>query len=1203
MRCPSCSRENPEGALFCMRCGAKLQRVCPQCGTELPPDPDVQFCFACGSQVATGEATQEAGSAAARALRRLAPREFAERLLATRGQVAGERRIVTMLFSDVKGSTPMAERLDPEEVLEIMDGAFDVLIEPITRYEGALARLMGDGILAFFGAPIAHEDDAERACRAALEILEGAQRYAARLEEERAIAGFNVRVGIHTGLVVVGEVGSDLRVEYTAMGEAVNLASRMEEAAEPGTVLITEDTHRLIAALFETEALGPVQVRGKAEPVPVYRVLAPLVVAGKPRGIAGLESPLVGRDAEVQALREVLERLQAGVGGIVTIVGEAGIGKSRLVAELQKAATPLGVRWVEGRCLSYGESMAYLPWVDMLHGLLGMSVGDAPTEVRDSLRRFVGTLCTNHFDEVYPYLGRMMSLPLEQEVEERLEALEPQGLKVLTFRAVERVLGAGTREAPLVLVCEDLHWADASSLELLEQVLALTDRASLLLMCAFRPYRDHGCWGIRETASRLYPHRHTSLFLNTLSASDSEILVGNLLEVEALPRPLRERILEHAEGNPFYVEEVIRSLIDSGAIVYAEPMEQWQATRRVEDIAIPDTLQGVLTARIDRLEEEVRRVLRMASVVGRIFVYRVLAAIAGEQGPRLAETPRELHTHLLTLQREEMIRERARVPELEYIFKHHLTQEAAYNGLLRRERRRFHRQVAEALKRLFPDRIEEQLGLLAYHWEAAGEREQAVEYLRRAGEQAAAQYATAEAVSYFSRALDLTPEEDLVEQYDLLLAMARVHNAQMAVQAWSQDLSALQELSEALDDDSRRAEVALHQAYHAYVSGDYPASMAAAQRAIRLARAVHEVAIEAEAYIRWGVAFGYQGRLRASLSRKREALRLARAARLRRVEGNVLYEIGWNREMKGNLASATVCFERSLCILREVGDRRGEGEALTWVGSAYQLQGDYDEARAYCEQAARLFREIGNRRQEAGSLRQIGMVYHELGDYDRARVYYERSLQMLTEAHDRRGESYVQIQLGLLCHLVGDDQTAREYALQAHRGQGGGAGTYRGRAPLCLGHALVGLARLDEARDAYGQALALLQEMGLPHRATEALAGLTRVCLAEGDLSQARAHVQEILSYLEHGTLDGTEEPARVYLTCYRVLKASGDPCTKNVLEEGYRFLQERAAKISDEEERRSYLENVAAHREIVREYARGEQGGGRRTKPALRAG
>jgi len=406
--------------------------------------------------------------------------------------------------------------------------------------------------------------------------------------------------------------------------------------------------------------------------------------------------------------------------------------------------------------------MAYLPWVDVLRRLLGMSAEDAPAEVGDALRGWVERLWPHDFGDVYPFLGQMMSLPLGEDARERLRGVAPEGLKVLTFRAVERVLETAASQGPVVLVVEDLHWADASSLELLEQVLGLTDRSSLLLVCAFRPYTEHGCWDLRETIARLHRHHHTDLWLEPLSPTDSEELVGNLLEVEALPRTLRRRILDHAEGNPFYVEEVIRSLIDSDAITYDEDTGRWEGVEMVEDIAIPDTLQGVLMARMDRLQEEARRILKLASVIGRIFLYRVLAAIA--------QAERELDAHLLTLQREEMIRERARLPELEYIFKHELTREAAYHGLLRRERRRFHRQVAEALEDLLADRIEERLGLLAHHWERAGEKERALEYLRRAGDQAAAQYANAEAIAYFTRALDLTLEEDLAGRFGLLLA-------------------------------------------------------------------------------------------------------------------------------------------------------------------------------------------------------------------------------------------------------------------------------------------------------------------------------------------------------------------------------------------------------------------------------------------------
>jgi ABC-type oligopeptide transport system substrate-binding subunit/class 3 adenylate cyclase len=700
------------------------------------------------------------GEAVSGRLRRLVPKEFAERLLATRGQVQAERRVVTILFSDVRGSTSLAEDLDPEDVMGIMDGAFDVLIEPIYRYEGTLARLMGDAILAFFGAPIAHEDDPERACRAGLDITAEAQRYAEELEREKGIRSFNVRVGINTGLVVVGEVGSDLRVEYTAMGDAINLAARMESAAEPGTILITEDTHRLIAPLFETEPLGTLAVKGKAEPVTVYRVLRAKATPAKPWGVAGLDSPIVGREAEFSALQEAVERLQAGVGGIVTIAGEAGIGKSRLVAEVRKQnlakvsrpsqglASP---QWVEGRCLSYGTSIAYVLWLDVLRGWLGVAPEDTPARVRDVLRERVRDVCAESFDEICPYLGRLMSLPLTTEEEALLQGLEGERLKAATFHGLETLIQCAADARPLILVCEDLHWADPTSTELLEKLLELTDRAPLLLVCVFRPETEHASWRIKETAARLYRHRHTDLWLGPLSDTESETMVTNLLRVEAVSHEFGGRVVSRAEGNPFYVEEIIRSLIADGAIVRDEETGCWEATRDVSSFAVPDTLHGVLTARIDRLAEEDKRVLQMASVIGRIFPHRVLAALAATA--TVAWEERELNEHLLALQRQEMIRERARLPEVEYIFKHELTREAAYGGLLRKERRVLHRQVAETLEHLFPDRIEEQVGLLALHWERAEELEKALPYFLRAGDQARALYAHAEAERFYQHAV------------------------------------------------------------------------------------------------------------------------------------------------------------------------------------------------------------------------------------------------------------------------------------------------------------------------------------------------------------------------------------------------------------------------------------------------------------------
>jgi class 3 adenylate cyclase/tetratricopeptide (TPR) repeat protein len=807
MRCPECNTDNRDDATHCLHCGSSLAPACPQCGRRLPPE--ARFCDRCGARldVSTPSAVGGREATAAHALRRLAPAAYTERLLAAGGKMVGERRTVTILMSDVTGSSAMSRDLDPEEWLEIMDGAFEVLIEPIARYEGTVARLEGDAILAFFGAPITHEDDPERACRAGLEIVEGASAYAKQLERTRGICGFNVRVGIHTGLVVVGEVGTDLRMEYTAMGQAPNLTARLEAAAEPGTVLISETTHELIAPLFETVALAPIQAKGWQEPVPVWRVLDVREVASKVRGIAGLESPLIGREAELAALRGALDRLRGGEGGIVTVVGEAGIGKSRLVTEVRKRGpTGLGeppgrapLRWVEGRCLSYGRSIAYLPWLEVLRSLAGATADQAPATVAEALEAFVRSTCADEFDEVYPYLAQMLSLPLDDTTQQFLDKLQGQELRARTFVAVETVLADTAEQEPLVLVLEDLHWADATSLALLEQLLATTESVPLLFTAAFRPHKEHGSWRLRQTAAEQHADRHTDLLLDPLADTDSQKLVDNLLRADTLPKGLSQRILGRAEGNPFYVEEILRSLLNEGTIVPDPEAGGWRVTREVTEITIPDTLQGVLWARMDRLQEDTKRVLQMASVIGRTFLYRLLRAIVEEE--------RRLDSHLLRLQREEMIWERARLPELEYIFKHELTREAAYHGLLRKQRRLFHRQVAEALERLFPDRLEEQPGLLAYHWELAGDVQKAVGYLLRAAQRHVRQFANEEAIAHFRRGLALLaslPDSPERTQLEFALQMGlgapviatKGYGAPEVGQAWGRAMELSQQMGD-----------------------------------------------------------------------------------------------------------------------------------------------------------------------------------------------------------------------------------------------------------------------------------------------------------------------------------------------------------------------------------------------------------------------
>ena len=657
--------------------------------------------------------------------------------------LGGERKLVTVMFADISGFTALSERLDPEVVRELMNACFDHLVPLVARYGGTVDKFIGDEIMVLFGAPVAHENDPERSLSTALEMMDALATFNAQHDTD-----LGIHIGINTGLVIAGGIGSEGRQQYSVMGDAVNLAARLEGVSERGEIIVGPDTFRLAAPLFEFEPLEPIRLKGKAEPVLVYRLLALKVAPGKVRGVAGLASPLVGRQAEFRALGAAVEQLLDGAGGIATIVGEAGLGKSRLVAELRQSVTSERIYWVEGRCLSYGTSIAYLLWLDVLRGLLGVTAKDPPDLVRRTLQKQVQALCPTRFDDVYPYLAQLV---VGASTEARPE-IEGERLKTGTFCAVWSLIENMAWQQPLVLICEDLHWADPTSLELLDGLMALTDNVPLLLLCLSRPERGHGCWRIKETAARRHSHRHTDLWLTPLSAAESETLVGNLLRLEGLPEKLAERILGRAEGNPFYVEEILRSLIDDGAILRDAVTGGWLVTRGVVDIAIPDTLHGVLMARIDRLQDETKRVLQLSAVIGRFFLYRVLAAITREEC--------ELDGCLLALQQEDMVRERVGAPEQEYSFKHHLTQEAAYNSLLRKERRAFHRRVAEALEQLFPDRVEEQVGLLAYHWERAEEPDakRAKIYLLRAGDQARLAYALEEATDYYQRALVLLKE-------------------------------------------------------------------------------------------------------------------------------------------------------------------------------------------------------------------------------------------------------------------------------------------------------------------------------------------------------------------------------------------------------------------------------------------------------------
>lgn len=691
-------------------------------------------------------------------LQQYIPKELLKKLNAAiaGGGLIGERRVVTMLFCDVKGSTAAAERLDPEDWTDIINGAFEHMIKPVYKYEGTVARLMGDAILAFFGAPIAHEDDPERAVLAGLDIVNSIKPYCDQVKARYSVP-VDVRVGINTGMVVVGTVGSDLRMEYTAMGDAINLAARMEQTAQPGTVQIAHDTYRLVAPLFEVQELGEIAIKGKQEPVLAYRVIARKSEPGRVRGVAGLESRLVGRALEMATLDEVLEKAVLGVGHIVGLISEAGLGKTRLIEEIQKKwsgnlglPSRTALTWYAVGSLSYESSHAYGMFQNLVRQLNGISLNDSDSEVAEKLEPMLARFKPEQRERIAHVLGRLLGIQFDKPGLSPLQ-LEGEAFRRELYAVIQTIFRHTFESKPGVLVLDDLHWSDAASVELLRSLLPLTDELPLIILYAIRPNRDAPGWQIPEYADRELAHRYTELKLRPLSDDDSRLLVTTLLGGTEIPTDLMNKILERVVGNPFFIEEVVRTLIENGTFGRDHASGRWQVTKSGEGFNIPGSLHALLAARIDQLEEMTRRTLQLSAVIGRSFYVRVLAAIA--------DSGHDLDRELSTLRRLDLIGEAARVPEIEYRFRNPLTQEVAYASILLKQRREFHQQVAEKMEELYRERLDEYASLLAHHFAASDRRDKAVHYARRAARRALGLYAYDDALRDLQGALELHPAQ------------------------------------------------------------------------------------------------------------------------------------------------------------------------------------------------------------------------------------------------------------------------------------------------------------------------------------------------------------------------------------------------------------------------------------------------------------
>jgi class 3 adenylate cyclase len=661
------------------------------------------------------------------------------RTAAERPAVEDERKIVTVVFADVSGFTALSEKKDPEEVRELMNACFESLVPVVQKYEGTIDKFIGDEIMALFGAPIAHEDDPERALHAGLEMMD-------------AIAAVNrangtelgIHIGINSGPVIAGQIGSENRRDYSVMGDAVNLAARLEDASSSGEIFVGPNTYRQTAHLFEFEEIPPLTLKGKEAPVQVHRLIKAKGVWKSGRGIEGLHTELVGRDSELRRIEAVLNMLKDGSGGICAVFGEAGVGKSRLVEEV-RAKAPQNFRWAEGRALSYTAGMSYWLARSVLYDLLEIESDTASGAAQIQLKNAVTAEFPDNFEEVYPYLARLFDLPLEPAMDERVKFLTSEALQARILHAVQDYVRARAKRQSMVLIWEDMHWADPSSLEVFESLLPITKEIPLLLICVARP-DDNPATDLLKRIATDYPSSYQNINLSPLTREQSESLIEQLLKIDNLPKKTRDLILDRAEGNPFFLEELIRSLLDAG--VLALEQNGFVATREIMEVDVPETLQNTLMTRIDRLKPQIKFTLQRASVIGRIFQHRVLARLDEDKTTetRLAESLGEL-------QRREFVRLQEETADGEYLFKHAITHDVAYNSLLLARRKELHKLVAQALEEFFPDRLEELSATLGYHFERAEAHAAAAHYLGRAAERARATFANSEATAFYRAAI------------------------------------------------------------------------------------------------------------------------------------------------------------------------------------------------------------------------------------------------------------------------------------------------------------------------------------------------------------------------------------------------------------------------------------------------------------------
>ena len=981
MKCSKCQAENPETRKFCRECGAKLSLPCPQCGCE--NNPGDRFCGECGHDLAvpaTPPLKAISFEEKLEKLQRYLPGGLTEKILAQRGKIEGEHRQVTVMFCDLKGFTPLSEKLGEEKVYSIMDELFEMMIHKVHEYGGTVNKGTGDGIMALFGAPIAVEDAPQRAIRSALAIQREMAKFSGTLKGETEIPPLKMRIGINTGPVVVGTLGNDLRVEFTAMGDTVNLASRMEGLAEPGTVYVTEDTFKLTEGFFRFEALGERQVKGKEKPVKAYRVIAPSTRRTRfdvsaERGL----TPFVGRDKELELLLDGLERAKAGRGQAFSIIGEAGVGKSRFLYEFRKAAGSEDVNFLEGKCLSFSQNVAYHPVIDMLKSNFDIREDDEDYHIRDKVKKGLKQLGVDETSTL-PYLLELLSVK-DSGIDKI--PMSPEGKKDRMMEAIRRIVLKGSEISPLILAIEDLHWTDRGSEEAMKYLLESIAGARVLLILTYRPEFVH-TWG-----SRSY---HSQVTLNRLSNRESLAMITHILGTEEIETALEELVLEKTEGVPFFIEEFIKSLKDLKIIEKKDGV--YHLTRDIQDVTIPGTIQDMIMARVDALPDAARRVLQTGSAIEREFSHALIKRVMGipEQ---------ELLSHLSLLKDAELLYERGIYPHSTYIFRHALTREVVYSSILADRKKKLHLGIGDAIEDVYKDNLDENYGALAEHYISGENYEKGSEYCRQAEKKSMVTGSINDAIAYGEKRvaclerLPYTGEEEkriIDARVSLGLYYIQINRHVKAKEA----VEPVIELASQRNYKRRISQIYTILGTYSYlVEEDFPKAFKYLEDAFTIAEELNDTLslVMAAYWLGWALTLDCEYEkasyyLDKALDFSIAANALWSIAIFKSVISVFLYDF----QGKVDLGHRTS--DEALRIAEESGDPYSKATAHTSYGCSCYFKGLLDEAEQYLSKACEFCERVNWFSWHALANLYLGLVYFDRRQYRKAKDCYSKAIYL-----------------------------------------------------------------------------------------------------------------------------------------------------------------------------------------------------------------